>query len=54
MVHLLPEIYSGREMNKRWGYQKNIDHLEEHGTDGRKILNQILKKYDGKVWTRMM
>ena len=33
----MPKIYKGREMNTRWGDQKKTDHLEEHGTDGRKI-----------------
>jgi hypothetical protein len=33
----LPTIYKGREMHTRWGHQKKIDHMEEHGTDRRKI-----------------
>jgi hypothetical protein len=35
-------------MRTRWGDQKKTDHLEEQSIDGRKIQEQILKKYDGE------
>jgi hypothetical protein len=30
---------------------KEVDHLEDLGTDGRAILKRILEKLDGTVWT---
>ena len=33
---------------------KEGDHSEELGIDGRLILQQMLKKYDMRAWTRFM
>jgi hypothetical protein len=30
---------------------KERDHLEDLGVDGKIILERILQKWDGKVWT---
>jgi hypothetical protein len=34
-------------------YQKGTDHLKDLGIDRRRILKLILKKYDGRMWTKL-
>ena len=38
----------------RWGSLRERDHVEVLGIDKRIISIQILKKYDGRIWTRLI
>jgi hypothetical protein len=51
-VVLIGEITNGCKILVR--NMKGIDHLEELGVDGRIILELILGKQDGKVWTEFI
>jgi hypothetical protein len=37
-----------------WGNLREIDHLEDPGTDGRIVLRCIFRKWDVRVWTGLM
>jgi len=38
----------------RWGSLRERDHVEDLGIDERIISLQILKKYDGRIWTGLI
>ena len=48
-------VWETREVHTRfwWRDLRERDHLEDLGLDGRIILKCILKKWDGKTWTRL-
>ena len=37
-----------------WGNQKERDHLDNPGTDGRIILRRIFRKWNGEAWTGLI
>lgn len=43
-THWIEESFGGKIL-------KEIDHLEDNGSDGRIILKCVLKKKEGKMWT---
>jgi hypothetical protein len=36
-----------------WGDLRETDHFKEAGVNGRIILKQIFKKWDGEAWTEL-